>query len=371
MTTGLDLLRVYNSAIDMPYSGYSPNAVVNRWMKSSYLKAVQDIYLDRLNNQNAFDELSYLIALNVLKNVDQATNTIWHSPIPIISITNTGTTISVVTEFPHNVAIGDIVTVNGALGTLTFPVTINGLAQTVTFAAGSLIQFVVGVAPTGVITANTGALTVPESYSDYMHLLYAKLTFNAPYYDVDITDSTNSLPIRIYTNVRTKLRDKDYIEIAGITGNTNANGRRYLRWLNNKLLSLYQDVNLQTPIAGNGTHTGIGTINEIITSNVKTWLYDQKNTIYGNADVYNPKIQQGKLRFQIYPLNIVCETMEADYIRKMPIEIDVANDTYDYETRYPYWFLEKIAIEAGRKFAKSARDGSLDTALTEEVLENP
>ncbi len=213
-------------------------------------------------------------------------------------------------------------------------------------------------------------MTTQYMYSDYFHYLFAKLTFVSPYYNVSITDSSNSLPIRIVTNVRTTLRDKDQILIAGITGNTNANGRRYVRWLNNKLLSLYQDENLQTPIAGNGISAGTGTITEIITSNVKTWFYDQKNTIYGDADVYNPKVQQGKLLFQVYP-NIPCETMYLDYIRKQPAEIDVANDDLDLERYYPFYFLEKISIEAGRLFSKSARDGNLDVGLTQEVLENP
>lgn len=372
-TTGLELYRIYQESIDKPFSGYTSPTSANRKIKQSYIKTIQDIYLERLNNQNAFDQLSYLISLNTVRPVNQNNNQVFHAPIPIVSVLYAGLNVIVTTEYPHNMTVGDQFTINGVTAT-AFPGTItniNGVVQTVAVTGTTAFTFVVGVIPTGVADLSTGTVTTPEMYGDYLHYLYAKVTFNNPLYDVLITASTNSLPIRMTLDKRTKLRTKDQILAAGVAGNTNVNSRRYLKQLNAKYYSLYNDINLQSPINGNGTQTGTGTISQIITSPVRTWLSDQKGAIYSQGTPELPRIQQGRLTFYIYPLEIPCESMELDYIKKAPIDIDVSNDLIDFEKFYPYFFLVRIATEAGRLFSGEARDGALNAALTEQVIENP
>lgn len=377
-TTGQELFNLFRQEVDAPYTGQIDVAKANRYFKKAYIQIIQNIYLERLNNQNAFDQLSYLISLNTSRLVNQATNQIFHSPIPIVDVTNVAATITMTTDVPHNLIPGDLVTFQGIAGTVTgtpltdFYVLNQETARTVlTTPTTTTFTFLATFTPTGVYTPNTGQIFPVNAYTDYLHYLFAKATFIAPYYGVSITTSTNSFPIRMTLDKRTTLRDKDYVLNAGVLGNTNVNGRRYLKYLNEKLYSLYSDENLQTAVNGNGTQTNTGTISQIITSPVKEWDYDQKGAIYSQGTPLIPRVQQGKLVFQIYPRNIPCESMEMDYIKKQPAEIDAANNVIDYERYYPAYFLTKIATEAGRFFGFSQRDQSLVNGETEVLIENP
>lgn len=367
MISGLDLYKIFQLNIDMPFSGYVNTTKANRWFKDAYIKVIQNIYIERLNQQNAFDELSYLLSLNTVKTVNSG-NTIYHTPIPISNITNVGTTITVTTELPHNLLVGDGF-VPSAIQGGTFTI-LNGLSEVVATVTNSTVfTYVTATAPTLTYTAGTGVISPTNSFSDYLHYLYAEATFISPYYTLSVTASTNTTPIRITLNKRNKLRDADYVLIAGVTGNTTTNGRRYYKFLNEKLGSLYQDINLTIPISGSGTQTNTGTLSEIVTSPLKVILSDERGSIYGQPTILSPNIQQGLLQFHIYPISVPCETVKMDYIRKPPMDIDVTNSTIDYERYYPVWFLYNIANEAARYFAFSARDGNLAAGVGVEISE--
>lgn len=72
-----------------------------------------------------------------------------------------------------------------------------------------------------------------------------------------ITTATNATPIVITTPTAHSFVDGGQVLIAGVTGNTNANGARFAHVLSSTTFSLYSDSGLTTPVAGNGTYTPV------------------------------------------------------------------------------------------------------------------
>lgn len=375
MITGAELLNIINQEIDEAYTGYYAPAQWNRILKRNYTQTIQNIYLERLTNRNAFDQLSYLISLDTVIPV-LSDNLVYHTPIPITSVQYNGINlVTYTTEFPHQLIVGSIATVNDVTGTLT----VTRVNQTgVVVSTPTVTSFtMVVIAPnlTGVADANTGTLTYTGMISDYMHWLYGKGRFTSQLLigntQVTITDATNSSPIRITLNKRTKLRDYDSVLISGVTGNTNTNGTRYVLQLNEFDYALYTDSKLLTATVGNGTFGGTTLISRTVYNTLEEKRSDQKGSVYGTPTIDSPRFQQGELSFQFYPKDSNCDEITVDYIRKQPQEIDVADNIINLENFYPSYFLEKIASEAGRSFAMSSRDGSLLNVETEQVISNP
>lgn len=376
--TGRNLYQLFQQNIDKSFTNWTGVAAANRWFRSSYIKTINDIYSERLNNQRAFDQIGYLIALNTVFNVNQTNNSITYAQTPIVSVTFSGTVATVSTEVPHNLQVGDAIRITNLT---TAPVLASPFTATVSNVTGvqsfTFPIVFVGTATAGTGTVETATPVTSTNVNDYLHYLYGEATFVTPYYNLKVLTASNTTPIKLQLNKRNKIRSGDKVVIAGIVGNINANGEYYVKELNPSIgdelwnLALYSDINLQTPVVGNGASTSQGTISTVTESKgMKLWLSDQKGALYGQPSLYEPYFQQGKLSFTIYPLTSVCRSVKLDYIRKQPREIDADDDTYNLENEYPYYFLEKIAIEAGRLLSVAVRDGSLNAGLTNEILEN-
>jgi hypothetical protein len=366
--TGAELYNKFNQRIDAAYTGFLDTVKANRMIRIAYINVIQQLYGTRLNEQNSYDQMSYLVGLNISHT--PVANAVPHAPIPVQTVTNAGTTITVITEIPHNLTVGSTFTPQDIAGG-TFNTALNGILDTVTIInSATSFQYVSGVAPTGAHTAGTGTISSTEGYNDYSHLLFATTVFTQPAF-LTVSDITNTLPIRVTFTTRPPFRTRDYISISGVTGNTAANGSFYLKQLKEKVYALYSDINLQFGVAGNGIFGGTPVVSEIITAVVKDRKYDQKGNIYGSATPQNPKLQQGNLRFLIYPTNTTCNLITMDYIKKAPAEIDTANTTVDLERYYPLYFLDRLVDEAVKIFGFEVRDGNLVRGGSEMILENP
>lgn len=368
--TGTELYNKWNQRIDAAYTGYLDTTKANRLFRVAYINVIQSLYDTRLNQQNSYDQLSYLVALDVQR-VPSPGNTIFHRPVPVTALTYILTVITVTTEIPHGLVPGDTFIPRNLAGTLTLPTDLNGIAGTVTAVISpTSFQYDIGVAPAGVHTANTGQLELTQSFYDYLHLLFARTRFIEPTY-LSISDATNTSPIRIVFTKRNRFRTGDYLRIAGVLGNTNTNGDHYVKQMKERIYGLYSDENFQTPITGNGAYISGGSVSEIVTATVKDKKYDQKGNIYGDATALNPRVQQGLLQFKIYPASIPCDQVTFDYIRKPPAEIDAANNTIDLERYYPLFFLDRLVDEAVKIFGFEVRDGNLVGGANELIIENP
>jgi len=365
MLTGADLYRNFQRLIGAPYTGYVDTTKADAMFRRAYIKVVQDIYRERLTDQNSFDQLSYLIALGAVRQPES--NEVYHSAVPIASISYIGTTVTVITELPHGMQTNDTFTIRDAAAITN----INDVLATVTINVNpTQFEYTAAAPPVGVATANTGRVEETKSYFDYLHYLYGTALFIEPVY-IALASSTNTNPLRVTFTTRPKFRDGDRVRFAGATSNININGDRYLKQLKEKVYALYNDINFQSPVVGNGVHGGTVTVSWIIETPLKPKPPDEKGASLGIPMAIAPYFQQTKLKFQFLPTTVPCMSVTMDYIRKPPQSIDTANAVIDLERYYPFFFLDKLSVEASRQFAFFTRDGNLASASTEELIENP
>lgn len=367
--TGADLLRYTNQRIDQAYSGYWDNAKWNRVFQQGFTNAVQTVYLNRLTNQNAFDEISYLVSTAKDFPINSATNTLFLGThiINLVSIFNVGTAVTFTSDLPHDLETGMRITFQNVTGTGNIT-TFNNQTYTVTVTGSVTGTLTASFVNTGTFTS--GEMISPDSILDYFHYLRAEATFT-PLTDFTVIKSTNATPIKITLNKRTYLRSTDQITISGITGNTNANGTFYLKQANEFDYFLYSDSKLRTPIAGNGIQAGIGIVSEVIKSTLKFKRSDEKGSIYGQPTVTNPYFQQSTNLIKILPIEEPCTSINIDYIRVCPFQIDANDATMDLTNFIPLPFQYDIIAETAKVFAEASRDINLTQTTQLDIVTNP
>ncbi len=366
--TGSEILALIKQEADEAYSMYWPTARWDRAIQEATINTIQNKYLGYLNNQNAFDEMNYFITTSATYPVNATTNTLYlgtHS-IPLISIFPTGTTLTVTSSLPHDLLTGTRITFTNIVATGTL-FSLNNQTYTVTVIDSVTFTVTTSAALVGVFTS--GEITFPDSIFDYYHYLWGQATFTQ-LTAYTVVKSTNASPIKITLNKRSYLRSGDHVVIAGIGGNTNANGTFYLKQANEFDYFLYSDVKLTTPVSGNGKQTGIGTVSEIFNSVLRFKRSDEKGNVYGTPTVQNPYFQQSKNLIRILP-DEPCSSLKIDYIRTPTFFIDVTDTVTDLTNYFNLDMQYAIKNETLRIFAAASRDILLTQTSTISKQENP
>lgn len=366
--TGVDIFRLFQFETDMAYTAYiSSGPEADVWFRKGMIVAIQHIYEKQLKDQQAFDEINYLIATDAVFPMNN--NQIYINQLLIANVTNVGTTITLTTELSHNLIVGDAITTTGIAGfTTNNP---NGTWTVIAPITATTLTYTATLAPTGAATINKGYLTSPKIMSDYWHYLdYGSARFTHPTL-FTVTASTNSNPIKITLNKRSYLRSGDQVVIAGITGNTNVNGTRFLKQLQETQYFLYSDAGLTTPVVGNGTQSGIGTVSQVYNSTIKFKRSQEKGQVYGEPTVQDPYFQESKILIKILPTSDVCDQLTLDYIIKPTVFISTANATIDLSDHYPEFFQHRIISETAKLLSFALRDGQLTQGESILIQENP
>lgn len=349
--TGFELGRLFKQRIDEPYTGYYDNIKLNSLFRSAYSQCIQDIYNLRLNNQNAFDELSFLIAIN--KEFTPKNDFLFHSPVPIVSALGTGTTVTITTSVPHYLSATEQIVISGLLNLtgLNGTQVVQSIIDSTTFTINSVL--------TGTDN-NTGELKPTYCISDYMHYLWGEASFLSL---AERIKNATASPVFITLYDETELRTGDYVKLSG-----GLSGNAYIKMLNDYKVLLYSDAALTQYFQSQSVYTS-GFIKRFVTSVMKFKRSDEKGMAYGIATINHPFFQQGELGFHIIPSG--AQQVKLDYIKKPPFQVDVSDTTTDLEKYYPYYFLEKLADYSARIAGFEMRDGNLVAGATEQIVNNP
>lgn len=210
--------------------------------------------------------------------------------------------------------------------------------------------------------------------TDYLHLLAMQPRFSVPL-NVNITSASNTTPIVITINKLTNLRDGDMVDIAGVSGNTAANGTRFVKQIyadyvyNKFAFALYSDAKLTQGISGNGVYVSGGSMSRIFLNWVKKKNSYRKYSIFGIPTVNDPyyEIADGKLK--ILPLTETCTSISIDYLKKPTVIVDVNDAVIDLEITYPLSYLYFLADETAKLMAIYSRDGELYNAEEVEIAQ--
>lgn len=349
--TGFELGRLFKQRIDEPYTGYYDNTKLNALFRTAYSQCIQDIYNQRLNNQNAFDELSFLIAVD--KEFVPKNDFLFHSPLPIVSAIGTGSEVTVTTAVPHYLSETEQVQISGlsALSGLNGTQVVQSVIDSTKFTINSVL--------TG-SDVNTGELKPTFCISDYMHYLWGEASF------LNLAERikrTTVSPVFVTLHDETELRTGDYVELSG-----GLSGSAYVKMLNEYKVLLYSDAAMTQYYQSSVSYSS-GFVRRYVTSVMKFKRSDEKKMAYGVATVDHPFFQQGELGFKIIPSG--AKQVKIDYIKKPPFAIDVSDNTNDLERYYPYYFLVKLADYSARISGFEMRDGNLVAGSTEQIVNNP
>jgi hypothetical protein len=225
--------------------------------------------------------------------------------------------------------------------------------------------------PFALINNEIGISEGGSGISDYHHAMTLKARFIQRLRDTAVISATNTTPIRITANTDTNLRTGQSVLIASVTGNTNANGIRYVRRIKNNIFELYSDVNLLIPVIGNGTYTGVtGQISRIVYNTATNLKSGRKFSTLNKPTVYDPYFEISGGSLKVYPLEDECTEILLDYI-SIPIPIDVGDNTTDLLQIYSKRFLMFIMDDTVRLMANAMRDQGLSMQAQAELIQQP
>lgn len=226
----------------------------------------------------------------------------------------------------------------------------------------ALYKTVVAITPIG------NLVDLIAGISDYDHLIQLKSYFRQPL-TATVSGASNASPIKLTISGTHNIRTGEQLLIAGVLGNTGANGYRFTRMINSTQGYLYSDSLMTVPVVGTGTYSSGGTLQRIVGQWME--LYSQKTSALDIPDVYNPKYEVANGYLKLYPTDQVCETIHLDYISKPQTFIDVANNVTDLEATYSLRFIYNLADETCRLMGMESRDVVLQQNEQSELVAQP
>lgn len=209
-------------------------------------------------------------------------------------------------------------------------------------------------------TSNTLSLILAGSgITDYFRMMNVWAKFVVPFSGIYITNAAANSPLLITLSNDVNLATGEQVVISGVTTNTNTNGTRYVKKISPKKYQLYSDVNLLTPIVGNGVYAGTtGSISRVIYNHCKDYHSNRKGSMLNKPDLRNPRFELADTVMKIYPLTFACSEVKVDYV-STPVYIDVNDGTIDLYETYATRFIDLLADFVCREMGMSDRDTEL------------
>lgn len=335
MLTAADLYKYIQDGIDQPYSGYLNPAKANRLIRECTIEAIESRY-NSAETQKQNDELSDVIVLD--RSIDVRNNRVRTVPIPIDSLTVSGTTATIDTADLHQLATGDQFTLSDTQG---FTPSINGTYTVTAVLSPSIFQFTVP-AVTGTWTQDTGSISHAYMLEDMMHPLTIRTTFvtQASFQILSVNAANSTVTFVAFTNIRTGTR----VRISGALGVVGLNGDFYC-WASprgGKTIKLYTDADMTILATLSGTYQGSGFARNIVEATATKLFPDRRIAPSSDSIEWRPKYGTDSSGFNIYPLDRTCVSASIDYIKNPAVTIDVNDTDTDLEAYYPYKFLMHI-----------------------------
>ncbi len=211
--------------------------------------------------------------------------------------------------------------------------------------------------------------TIPN----YLHVLAVRCFMEEPLM-ASMTDITNTSPITITLDKRTKLRGRktlsatpSIVKIANVAGNTAANGTHTVKQLSDFKYSLYSDTLLTQEVSGNGTWTGGGDIFMVWKEWAQPINSNERISEVNRAKVISPRYSIADGTLVLFPLEYACNQVAIDYIKKPTVLINVTDSAIDLESAYSQRFLYLIADELAYIAKASQKDYEMAQAAQAEI----
>lgn len=370
--TGAEIKREFDREIFKAYSTFYNPVKQNDLLRKALIVSLEDRYKN-LIQQKDFDDMSSVIKVNKVFELNN--NKIYTAPLDIVSIAKFGTNFIVFCSKPHNINIGDSVTLANVQGFTPTAFINNIFTVTNFFFSTTQFSFTLN-ATTGVHVANTGQVVkhdlngVDKMANDYNHLLAVKAKFEQllPY---EVSNITNTQPISIVlSTINNNIVSKEQLTISGAVSNTNANGTFYVKKINRKTFSLFLDKDLTSSTLGNGDYQGLVLLKRLFYNFCVPLISTEKISNYDDATLVNPAFERGDKMIKIAPYEFECTEITMDYVTNAVVFIDVNDSVIDLSDTYPNEFIYYVISKAVQLFAQEVNDPEKYKSATTEQQQN-
>lgn len=224
----------------------------------------------------------------------------------------------------------------------------------------------------GLISTNkpfTPILTSPRenavalnTITDYFHLLAVLCETIDPYpITVSSVETVNNITTVTLT-AKSASRTTEAWLLTNFMGYTTK--VCYIKQVGNYKYQLYADAALLTPLSPPDPYTG-GTVARLIYHYAKPYPSTEKIGYFGQPTMYYPKYEIANSAIKLFPDTI--DNIWIDYIKKPSVEIDVANNSFDYLTLYTYTLMQGVIALAVQLFFDEIRLVQLGQAKAIEI----
>lgn len=359
-TTGSDFYKQFANSIEQPYSGYMDEIKATRLAKDALVR-ICELKYSGLNTEKQYDELSNLILLDEPRFVRN--NRVRTSPIPLSNVTTAGV---ITTQVDHQLQVGDSVTLSNLSG---FTPSVNGTYTVVTVPSSTSITVTFPVV-TGLWTAGTGSITHQFMYADMLHPFSMKVNMVGQHRYLIGNAAGGSTPYISFSRSN-PIREGSKVRISSTTGLSGMDGDFYLGKRGASSFYLYTDVERTTVPTVTGTYAG-GALARLLISEVATKLVsDRRISSSYTPDEWMPKYGIDSNGWNIYPLNVSCESMACDYMRKPDVFINCADTSIDLELTYTFRLLMRVKDEMVKMFFERMREPQSAQMAAADEQANP
>lgn len=372
--TGADVKIEFEREIFKAYSAFYNVTKQNALLRKALVLSLEDRY-NNLIEQKVFDDMGEVLKLN--KPFSLNNNQIYTAPLDIASISRVGTTFLITTVRPHNINVGDWITLANVLNFVT-PLNGNYAVQQSVFVTNPVFEFAVIENYTGgTYTAKTGQVVnhyelngLNKMAADYNHLLAVKAKFELtlPY---GVSDVTNSNPIAIVlTTINNNIVTNDQVSVSGVLNNTNANGYFYVQKVNRKTFNLFIDKDLSNATLGNGDFQGLPVLKRVFYNFCAPLISIEKISNYDKATLEKPLFERGDKMIKIGPYDAVCSEITMDYVSSAVVFIDVNDNVIDLLDTYPNDFIYYVITKGVQLFSEEVNDSEKYKTSSIEIQED-
>lgn len=359
MTTGADLYKFIKDGIDQSFSGFLGTLRANRLIKDSHIKVIERIYSNN-KTQKQTDELSPLTLID--RQITVRGNSFRTEPLRILSFTVVGTTATIQTDSPHQLVIGDTITISEVTG---FTPSLDGSYTVVTTPTADQLEVTV-VAVVGTWTQGTGGITHDFMFPNMLHPLAIETTYR----DNDLmflsTVNTGATPYISFTRYST-VRTGSRIVIENALGVVGLNATFYCKERNRTSYFLFTDALFQTPAVLTGTYQGNGRARMVVSEYATRLHSDRRIAPSSVGDSWAPKFAIDQNTIRLFPTDATCESVKVDYIQAPTLDIDVANTSVDLEQYYTFKHIMSIKDQCVTSYMIEMRE--LQQAQAEAAMQ--
>jgi hypothetical protein len=375
MTTGVDILRIFDREVDQAYTDFESTAQKTDRFKVAMVNIIERIYRG-LDTQKDYDDIASLIVVDKYLSLSRGELILTPQYIQLVSFQTipniTGTFITLTFSTPHGLE-------NTDMGSLVFSNGINSGVSNIVWTSVSysvqtpttLTGYTPFVASGTYISNSVSVYSQIKTAANYVHLLAIK-----PIYKKRMLDAYSRIADvdgdKIKFVRQNSLRTGDVIRITTSPIIAGFEQDFYVKQLNRFTYEIYADSALTTtvllpalpPTNNYNISVVVGDYAEKLSPHELVSRFSGRKPEFPGY-----LVSENKIVFR--PIDPEPTNVYISYLKSDAVFFDLSSTAIDYETIYSRKFIQRVIDEAVADFNRSVRDYNALGAENNQIISNP